>query len=92
MHICAREFIYLHLYDEARAKAIRNFPTPRTLSEVQAFLGLTGYYCIFVQNFGAIRRPLTALTRKVVQFKWDPTQQEAFEELKMAVRICTPQL
>jgi hypothetical protein len=68
--------------DETKTTAIRNFPTPRTLTEVRAFLGLAGYYHAFIQNFAVISRPLTLLTREDVPFKWDPVQQEAFNTLK----------
>jgi hypothetical protein len=68
--------------DETKAAAIRNYPTPRTLTEVRAFLGLAGYYRAFIQDFAAISRPLTLLTHKDVPFKWGPAQHEAFNTLK----------
>jgi hypothetical protein len=46
------------------------------------FLGLAGYYRAFIQDFAVISRPLTVLTGKDVQFKWNPAQQEAFDKLK----------
>jgi hypothetical protein len=55
--------------DETMVKAIRDFPTPGTLKEVQGFLGLAGFYRTFIHNFAAISRPLTILTRKDMRFE-----------------------
>jgi hypothetical protein len=50
----APEVIYLSADgitpDETKATAIWNFPTPRTLKEVRAFLSLAGYYRAFIQD------------------------------------------
>ena len=37
--------------DEAKSKAIKNWPTPMNITEVQSFLGFTGYYCRFIPKF-----------------------------------------
>jgi hypothetical protein len=71
--------------DESKVRAIRNFPLPRTVKDVRAFLGLAGYYRSFIQDFAATSRPLTLLTRKDTRFEWTPKQQEAFDKLKTAL-------
>jgi hypothetical protein len=71
--------------DEGKVRAIRNFPLPRTVKDVRAFLGLAGYYRSFIQDFAATSRPLTLLTRKDTRFEWTPKQQEAFDKLKAAL-------
>ena len=46
------------------------------------FLGFTGYYRYFVQNYSAIVCPLLDLTKKGSVFKWEPHHQEAFDKIK----------
>ena len=37
--------------DESKIEAIKNWPTPTTVTEVRSFLGFMGYYCRFIPNF-----------------------------------------
>jgi hypothetical protein len=53
---------------------------------LRGFLGLTGYYCKFVKNYGKITTPLTALLKNK-SFTWNPTDAQDFQTLKMA--MCT---
>ena len=68
--------------DPAKVVAVRDWPVPRTVSEVRSFLGLAGYYRRFVQDFVKISGPLTKLTRKGVKFMWSKACEQAFMELK----------
>ena len=65
--------------------AIQQWPTPRCLREVRAFVGLASYYRRFVSNFAAIAEPLTSLTKTGTKFKWTEATQEAFNKLRGAL-------
>ena len=61
---------------------IKEMPPPKTPKEVKQFLGLIGYYRKFVPRFSDLARPLNALTRKDISFKWNPVCQEIFQIAK----------
>ena len=67
--------------DEEKIKAIREWPSPTTVCEVRSFHGLAGFYRRFVSNFSTIAAPLTEVIKKNVGFKWEQTQEEAFQIL-----------
>ncbi|GFW60632.1 hypothetical protein TNCV_569781 [Trichonephila clavipes] len=65
--------------------AVRKFPEPTTIKQVQSFLGLTGYFRKYIKDYSKIAKPLSDLTRKenLFVFLFFGTQQkEAFEKLK----------
>ena len=55
---------------------------PKSVKDVQKFLGLANYYRRFVKDFAKIARPLHEMTRKENKWSWGERQQKAFEELK----------
>ena len=59
-----------------------NYPIPQNVTDVRAFLGFTGYYRYFVQNYSAIVCPLLDLTKKGSTFKWESRHQEVFDKIK----------
>ncbi|UYV72818.1 hypothetical protein LAZ67_10000882 [Cordylochernes scorpioides] len=70
---------------EHNIKAVRNFPRPRKVKEVQSFLGMCSYYRKFIKDFSKIADPLTNLIKKSVSFTWTERQEEAFQTLKTAL-------
>ncbi|KAJ1117862.1 hypothetical protein NDU88_006058 [Pleurodeles waltl] len=72
---------------QPKIQTILDWEAPKTQTQVRAFLGLTGYYRRFVQNYGTIVAPLTKLPSKKQPKKviWTPECQKAFDTLKQAM-------
>ena len=68
--------------DEERVKAIRDWPTPKNVSEVRSFHGLASFYRRFVKDFRTLASPLNEIVKKNVGFKWGSEQEETFNILK----------
>ena len=65
-----------------KTKAVREWPTPKTVKEVQSFLGFANYYWRFIKNYGSQTGPLTQLTQKDQTFEWGPYQEKVFKQIK----------
>ncbi|XP_050252895.1 uncharacterized protein LOC126699228 [Quercus robur] len=68
--------------DEEKVKAIQEWPTPTTISQVRSFHGLASFYRWFVCDFSSSTAPLTEVIKKSVSFKWRKEQEKAFNQLK----------
>ncbi|WVZ97723.1 hypothetical protein U9M48_043237 [Paspalum notatum var. saurae] len=68
--------------DSSKIDAIRDWPTPTTVTQIRSFLGLAGFYRRFVRDFSSIAAPLHELTKKGVPFAWGDSQAVAFNTLK----------
>jgi hypothetical protein len=76
--------------DPSKIQAMIDWPIPKTIKALWGFLGLIGYFCKFVWDYGKISSPLTALLKKEA-FRWTEATEEAFTKLKHAMTI-TPML
>ncbi|KAG5866714.1 hypothetical protein JTB14_035548 [Gonioctena quinquepunctata] len=74
-----------------RTLAIKNYPEPTTLKQIQYFLGLTRYFRKFISSYSVIAKPLSNLLRKEQRFVFGYEQKEAFEKLKKFLS-CKPVL
>ena len=74
----------IHTMDD-KIRAVKNFPTPKTVDNVRSFLGLCSYYRSFVKGFASIASPLTTLLKKEVPFHWNAAQEQSFHNLKFAL-------
>ena len=66
---------------KSKFSAIKNFKESTNITEVRRFLGLTGFFRKFVQDYSTISKPITKLLRKDESFVWESSQQEAFKKL-----------
>jgi RNase H-like domain found in reverse transcriptase/Integrase zinc binding domain len=68
--------------DPNKIKAVKAWPEPKIVKEVQDFLGLTNYYRWFVQRYVEKAEPLTQLLKKDTRFIWQEAHKSAFELFK----------
>ena len=68
--------------DEAKVKAITAWQPPKTVRDLQKFLGFTNFYRRFIRNFSKIAQPLNDLLQKKIPWHWEREQQAAFDMLK----------
>jgi len=78
-HVVSADGILMH---DAKISAITDWSPCKNISEVRAFMGLTGYCRRFVKNFSIIASPLYSLMKKNADFVWTSECQEAMDELK----------
>nr|KYP37464.1 Retrovirus-related Pol polyprotein from transposon 17.6 [Cajanus cajan] len=69
--------------DPEKIRAILEWPLPRDLTTLRAFLGLTGFYRRFIRHYATIAAPLTDLLRS--SFSWDTNTDKAFIALQQAI-------
>lgn len=68
--------------DPKKVEAVKNWPTPNTIKQIQSFLGFCNYYRRFIKNFSLIANPLFRLTRKDTKFDWTEECEKSFNDLK----------
>lgn len=68
--------------DNEKVKAVQEWPQPKSVKDVQSFLGFANFYRRFIPDFSSIARPLHDLTRKTQVWAWDRTHQGAFDTIK----------
>ena len=71
--------------DPARISDLYNAQTPQNVHEVRSFLGMANYSSRYIPDYTTITEPLRAFTKKDVRFRWTAPQQEAFDQLKIAL-------
>ena len=83
--------------DAGKISCVRDWPEPKTVTELQRFLGFTSFYRRFIKGFARIAKPLHEAcqggihthtkTRTRVRYpplRWGAEQQNAFIQLKNA--------
>lgn len=72
------------LADLLKIQGIQQWPVPKMIKALCGFLGLTGYFCRIVCNYGIIAKPLPVLLQEY-NFYWDDKAVTTFEKLKQAM-------
>ncbi|KAG8483177.1 hypothetical protein CXB51_022153 [Gossypium anomalum] len=73
--------------DSSKIEGYLSWPIPKNTKELRGFLGLSGYYMIFIRGYGALTQPLTSLLKKDQLWYWTKSAQTAFLALKEAIFI-----
>jgi hypothetical protein len=68
--------------DPSKVKEVLDWKSSSSVTEVQSFLGLAGYYRWFIPNFSKIAKPITELLKKRNKYVWSDACDEAFKNLK----------
>ncbi|PLW05685.1 hypothetical protein PCANC_28521, partial [Puccinia coronata f. sp. avenae] len=57
--------------DPAKVQAVTDWPEPRSVTELQRFIGFANFYRRFIDHFLGTTRPLHDLTKTKTAFVWD---------------------
>ena len=49
--------------EDKKIEAVRNWPEPKSVRDIQVFLGFANFYCRLFQGFSKIASPLTSMLR-----------------------------
>jgi len=70
--------------DQRKIDSITNWPSPKSVHDVQVFLGLANFYRRFIHQYSCMAAPISNLLRKDLPFHWSPACESAFTALKVA--------
>ena len=82
------EFLGHEISEEGRkplasaAAKLAKFPRPKTVAELQRFLGSINFYRAYIPNMAQLAAPLYELTRKGARWVWSSLREEAFDSLR----------
>ena len=82
------EFLGHHVSYEGRKpilsylEKVKSFPRPKTVRELQRFLGTVNYYRCYLPKMSEMATPLYLLTEKGARWEWNPECERSFEDLR----------
>ncbi|XDV20299.1 hypothetical protein PO909_025649 [Leuciscus waleckii] len=71
--------------DQRKVDALRSWPQPTTIKDLQRFLVFANFYHRFISNYSSISSPLTSLLKnRPKSLSWNPLASKAFQQLQEA--------
>ena len=64
--------------DTIKIARVRDWPTPKNVTEVQSFEGCVNFYRRFIPEFSHVASPLHRLTKKAEPWQWTEPKEAAF--------------
>ncbi|MCP4338301.1 MAG: hypothetical protein GY799_05300, partial [Desulfobulbaceae bacterium] len=71
--------------DPERCQPILDIPRPKTIKELQWFLGMAGYFTSYIPHLATLTEPLLQLKRKRSEFIWTDQCTTACEAVKKKI-------
>jgi hypothetical protein len=68
--------------DPSKVQDVLSWNAPTSVGDIRSFLVLVGYYRMFIEGFLKISKLMTELLEKDKKFKWTPSCEASFQELK----------
>ena len=81
-HIISAEGVKI---DPKKIEAIKNMPRPQNITELRRFLGLINFVRKFAPSLAEKSKPLRELLKKEIQWTWEETQENAFQDMKATI-------
>ena len=71
--------------DPEKVAVVKDWPVPKSVKEVQSFLGFCNFYRVSLKQWGRVIRPITKLTCKGAWHSFGEVEVQAFERAKELV-------
>ena len=71
--------------DPKKVEAIKQWPQPTNVKELQSFLGAINYLSKYIPHLSSLRSTLQTLVKKNSEYVWTPTHDRAFQDIKEAI-------
>jgi hypothetical protein len=78
-HVISKGSIFV---DPSKVQDVLSWNAPTSVSDIQSFVRLAGYYQRYIEGFSKISKPTTELLKKDKKFEWTSACEASFQELK----------
>ncbi|KAI1004908.1 hypothetical protein K3495_g3314 [Podosphaera aphanis] len=69
-----------------KVACVQEWPAPRSVRDIQGFLGFANFYRRFIPEFSRLASPMIHLTKKDISFAWDTACESTFFQIKQAFK------